>query len=103
MDNGGDGDVNARLGARVEHLSGDEPPNLFLFPRSLEQLTRESQFFPFLAAYPPAFLQTQQPNPLLEACAGKFFLSAAMGASLSLYLSISWRLFTSYCVSIYAN
>ncbi|TYZ60154.1 hypothetical protein PybrP1_000514 [[Pythium] brassicae (nom. inval.)] len=76
---GGGGDPNARLGPRVEHLSGDAPPNLFLFPRSLLQLQRETRIFPFLPAYPPAFLESQQPNPLLESCAGKFLVSAALG------------------------
>lgn len=92
-DDVGGGDPNARLGARVEHLSGDVPPNLFLFPRSLLQLQRETRIFPFLPAYPPAFLETQQPNPLLESCAGKFFLSSAMGAFGvydSLYMNYMW-------------
>jgi import inner membrane translocase subunit TIM22 len=76
----GDADPNARLGVHVADLSAETPPNPFLFPRSLLHFHREGSFYPFLPAYPPAFLETQQPNPILESCAGKFFMSAAMGA-----------------------
>uniref|UniRef100_K3WS24 Mitochondrial import inner membrane translocase subunit TIM22 n=1 Tax=Globisporangium ultimum (strain ATCC 200006 / CBS 805.95 / DAOM BR144) TaxID=431595 RepID=K3WS24_GLOUD len=75
----GDADPNARLGVHVADLSAETPPNPFLFPRSLLHFHREGSFYPFLPAYPPAFLETQQPNPILESCAGKFFMSAAMG------------------------
>lgn len=85
-------DANARLGVRVEHLSGDEPPNAFLFPRSLLHFHREGGFYPFLPAYPPNFLITQQPNPILESCAGKFFLSAAMGACVRIWLECTCAL-----------
>ncbi|RLN27346.1 hypothetical protein BBJ28_00013100 [Nothophytophthora sp. Chile5] len=75
-------DANARLGVHVEDLSAERPPNPFLFPRSflrMHLLHDTVGIHPFLPAYPPQILQNLQPNPILESCAGKFFLSAAMG------------------------
>jgi import inner membrane translocase subunit TIM22 len=75
-------DANARLGVHVEDLSSETPPNPFLFPRSFlksKVLFDAAGIHPFLPAYPPQILQWQQPNPITESCAGKFFLSAAMG------------------------
>ncbi|RLN59457.1 hypothetical protein BBJ28_00005811 [Nothophytophthora sp. Chile5] len=74
-------DANARLGVHVEDLSAERPPNPFLFPRSFlrSHLLHDTVgIHPFLPAYPPQILQNLQPNPILESCAGKFFLSAAM-------------------------
>uniref|UniRef100_H3H2B6 Mitochondrial import inner membrane translocase subunit TIM22 n=2 Tax=Phytophthora ramorum TaxID=164328 RepID=H3H2B6_PHYRM len=79
--NGAD-DANARLGVHVADLSKETPPNPFLFPRSflkMHLLHDTVGIHPFLPAYPPQILQWQQPNPIVESCAGKFFLSAAMG------------------------
>ncbi|ETI54937.1 hypothetical protein F443_02331 [Phytophthora nicotianae P1569] len=78
----GEDDANARLGVHVEDLSKETPPNPFLFPRSflnMHLLHDTVGIHPFLPAYPPQILQWQQPNPITESCAGKFFLSAAMG------------------------
>jgi mitochondrial import inner membrane translocase subunit TIM22 len=73
-------DANAELGIRASDLDAEKPPNLFMYPRSFLNLHRDGSFYPFLPVYPPQFLQFVQPNPLLESCAGKFFLSATMGA-----------------------
>ncbi|KAF1783583.1 hypothetical protein GQ600_7600 [Phytophthora cactorum] len=75
-------DANTRLGVHVGDLSKETPPNPFLFPRSflkMHLLHDTVGIHPFLPAYPPQILQWQQPNPITESCAGKFFLSAAMG------------------------
>ncbi|KAE8896340.1 hypothetical protein PF005_g22350 [Phytophthora fragariae] len=80
--NGAEDATNARLGVHVEDLSRETPPNPFLFPRSFlnsHLLHDKVGLHPFLPAYPPQILQWQQPNPITESCAGKFFLSAAMG------------------------
>ncbi|KAG2527945.1 hypothetical protein JM18_002835 [Phytophthora kernoviae] len=81
MSDGAD-DANARLGVHVADLRTEVPPNPFLFPRSflrMHLLHDTVGIHPFLPAYPPQILQHLQPNPILESCAGKFFLSAAMG------------------------
>ncbi|DBA03839.1 TPA: hypothetical protein N0F65_005729 [Lagenidium giganteum] len=75
----GDHDANAQRGLRLEDLDADTPPNLFLFPRTALSIHRQGGIHTFLPAYPPAFLDTQHPNPITESCAGKFFLSAVMG------------------------
>lgn len=94
-------DANARLGVRVEHLSADAPPNAFLFPRSLLHFQRERiGFYPFLPAYPPNFLESQQPNPILESCAGKFFLSAAMGSYMRSWCYLLLILLIGYCLTV---
>lgn len=83
--NGAEDETNARLGVHVEDLSRDAPPNPFLFPRSflsMHLLHDKVGIHPFLPAYPPQILQWQQPNPITESCAGKFFLSAAMGRAI---------------------
>jgi import inner membrane translocase subunit TIM22 len=77
-------DPNARLGVRAEDVGASAPPNLFLFPRTFldrHLLFDKTGVRPFLPAYPPQVLQWVQPNPITESCAGKFLLSAVVGAS----------------------
>lgn len=75
-------DANAARGIRVEDLHADAPPNPFLFPRSMLNMHKITGLHPFLPAYPPAVLEHVQPNPIIESCVGKFFLSATMGTLL---------------------
>nr|CCA17805.1 Mitochondrial Protein Translocase (MPT) Family puta [Albugo laibachii Nc14] len=75
----GDNDCNRSLGIRYEHLQSETPPNPFLYPRSLFRLQENTGIHPVLATHPPQLVQHFQPNPILESCAGKFVMSAAMG------------------------
>lgn len=82
-------DANAKLGVRAEDVGAATPPNLFLFPRSFVEghvLFDKTGVRPFLPAYPPQVLQWVQPNPITESCAGKFLMSAVVGAFLMMFL-----------------
>jgi hypothetical protein len=79
-------DPNDKMGIHVEDLEKPTPPNLFLFPRNIIKMHREGDLMPFLPAYPPQLLMNLQPNPIVESCAGKFFLSATMGEFIFFFL-----------------